>query len=43
MNETKAKNWHLIFKYYKKVFLEKDQDKSDSLFRLVRKLQFGGN
>ena len=43
ITETKAKNWYLIFKYYKKVFMEKDQKKSDLLFKLVRKLQLGGN
>ena len=43
ITETKTKDWDLIFKYYKKVFMEKDQEKSDSLFKLVRKLQLGGN
>lgn len=43
MTVTEAKNWNLIFKYYKKLFLEKDQAKSNSLFKLIRRLQYGGN
>lgn len=43
MTGMEVKNWNLIFKYYKKLFLEKDQTKSNSLFKLIRRLQFGGN
>lgn len=42
MNLTEQKNWTVIFQTYAKLFQEKNPDKSDALFKLVKKLQFGG-
>ena len=39
---TQEKNWLLIFKLYKKLYLETDQKKSDILFKKIQKLQLGG-
>lgn len=33
-------NWYLIFKYYSKLFSEKDPQKQNVLWKLIKRLQF---
>ena len=38
----KGKDWVLIFKLYKKLYLETDKEKSNILLKKIEKLQLGG-